>query len=193
MKLTKILAIVGLVAVILGVLWWFGGNREVEPLRDVTEPAPLTEEYPGLPEGHTFVRESGGEIVERFRSGDGIIFLGFKECPWCQKLAPILNEAAMLEEENIYYYDIRSEREGDTDTYQELVSILEPYLAKDENGESRIYVPDVSFVKGGEIVWRFEMGATGEEERTPDTYWTHERREQAVETFREQIQNLKLN
>ncbi len=119
--------------------------------------------------------------------------LGFKECPWCQKAAPLLNEAAELEGVSVYYLDIRQERENNGPNYRELTTILSPYLQKDENGIPKITTPDISFVKNGEIIWRYEIESTIEAERTPDTYWTEARKERALASFREQFKKLQEN
>ena len=151
----------------------------------------LRQEYAGLPEDHRFRRLESSQAAEKLESGTGVVFLGFKECPWCQKLAPILNEAAVAENIDIYYYDIRSDREGSSETYQRILSKLKPHLDVDEEGNPRVYVPDVSIVKNGEIVWRHEMEKASADESKPDTYWTGERRERTITDFRENAQAIK--
>src|SRR5690606_25096060 len=120
-----------------------------------------------------------------------VIFLGFKECPWCQKAAPLLNLAAETEDVPIYYLDIRQEHENATLEYNEIISILSPYLSKNEAGAATITTPDISFVKNGQIMWRNEMEPTTPAERTPDTYWTTDRQKRAISTFREKMRDLK--
>lgn len=151
----------------------------------------MHEEYPEVPEDNRFIKESATDTIRRLEEGSGVIFLGFKECPWCQEMAPLVNEAAEAEGVDVYYLDIREARESNNLEYQELVSILAPYLSKDESGNPRISVPDISFVSDGDIVWRFEMDATTDEERTPEAYWTDERKERAVQRFRDQMKTLK--
>lgn len=158
-----------------------------------TQPTQATElhiEYPDLDESHNFERQPASVITSTLREGTGIIFLGFKECPWCQKLAPLVNEAAKAANQKVYYLDIRQARENNTTEYQELISILSPYLPKDEEGQVRIYVPDLSIVKNGEIVWRHENESVTEDEKTPETYWTEERQRRAVDKITQQLNNL---
>lgn len=189
----KLIAVVLVILVVLaGVFWVFSGD--VEPPSDTQQTEvsdQMRADYQSLPENHKFIKQNSDETIERFEQGTGVIFLGFKQCPWCQKLVPILNEAAEAEGVNIYYLDILADRQGNTPAYQRLVSILEPYLAKDEDGHPRIGVPDVSLVKDGEIIWRHEMEDAGDDESTPDTYWTTERRQRAIANFREQVQAIK--
>lgn len=151
----------------------------------------MHEDYSEVPEDNRFVIESDEQTIDRFKNGTGIILLGFKECPWCQKIAPLLNQAAEEGDVPVYYLDIRKLRSDNTASYQSLVTILEPYLQKDENGQPRISVPDVSFVKDGKIVWRHEMEQADETERTPDTYWTEARKKQAVADFLKHIEDVK--
>jgi rhodanese-related sulfurtransferase len=115
--------------------------------------------------------------------------LGFPECPWCQQLAPIVDEAARAEGiEKVYYLNIRDARTNNDATYQKLVEKLQSYLPKDEDGNPRIFVPDVTAVRQGKIVGRFEQeeAADGEEVK-PDTFWTTDRRKRAVIQFREMM------
>lgn len=151
----------------------------------------LHEAYSGLPPEHKVVSEPASAIIQRFESGTGIIFLGFKECPWCQKYLPILNNAAVAEAVPIHYLDIRQERDNNPSEYQQIISILSPHLSKDANGQPRISTPDVSIVKDGEIIWRYEMDAITDAERTPEVYWTAERQQRALSELRSEMKALK--
>lgn len=150
----------------------------------------MHEEYPELPKTNRFVRESTSDTIKRFEEGTGIIFLGFKECPWCQQLVPILNEAADAEGVDVYYLDVKKVRENNSLEYSRIVSILSPHLNKDEEGQPRLTVPDISFMHDGEISWRYKKELAPEEERAPSSYWTAERKDRAIGRFREQIKNL---
>ncbi len=93
------------------------------------------------------------QSIELFKAEEAVIFLGFKECIWCQEYAPILNDYAKQNNiETIYYVDIKQDRANNTDEYQELVKLLDKYLSSDDNRQKRIYVPDVYFVKEGKII-----------------------------------------
>ena len=150
-------------------------------------------DYPGVADDNRFVVSTPSEVLAVFDSGDGLIFLGFKQCPWCQKLAPIVDEAAKAENlDKIYYLDIRSARENNDETYQKIVAKLKDRLQKDEDGNPRIYVPDVTAVKGGQVYGHFFQETTADGEKaTPDTFWTDERRSRAVEQFREMIRQIR--
>lgn len=117
------------------------------------------------------------EIFEILKSGTGVIFLGFPECPWCRNLVPTLIEAAKESEiKTIYYLNISEDRnllilndknevitqkEGNKNYFKlvDLLSdVLDDYVLSTADGESvntntkRIYLPLVIFVKNGKIV-----------------------------------------
>lgn len=152
----------------------------------------LNTQYTELAEDNLFRQKTGQEVLDIFNNGTGIVFLGFKECPWCQKLAPIADEAAKAEGiEEVAYLDIRDSRKMNDEVYQQLVDKLSVYLEKDENGDPRIYVPDVSIVKDGEIVGRFEQESAPASESTPDKYWTEERKSNALEQLKGHLRLIK--
>src|SRR5574344_2332928 len=110
-------------------------------------------EYSQVPEDNIFVFKSADDIIKILEHGTGIVFLGFPECPWCQRYAKYLNEVA---KENgascIYYLNILEDRKNNTQNYQKIVGLLSGNLQYDDEGNERIYVPDVTFVKDGVIV-----------------------------------------
>ena len=149
-------------------------------------------DYENVPEDNRFVYATSEEVLELFEGGTGLVFFGFPECPWCQKLAPLVNQAAKQENlDKIYYFNIREARSENDDTYQKIVGYLKDYLSKDEDGNPRVTVPDVTALKNGEIVGRFKQESSGENEKTPDTFWTEERQERAVVQLSEMIQQIK--
>lgn len=117
------------------------------------------------------------EIFEVLKSGTGVIYFGFPECPWARNLVPVMLSAAKeVEIDTIYYLNIKDDRDvlmlnenGDIITekdgnkkYFELVekldSILDDYILTDNDGKSvstgkkRIYTPLLIFVKNGKII-----------------------------------------
>ena len=117
------------------------------------------------------------EINDIIKTGTGVIYFGYPECPWCRNAIPCLLEAASNTAlDKIYYlnlYDVRDilsvgedgsivteveAKEGYTELLKNLDSILDDYIIKDKDGnevntgEKRLYVPTVVFVLDGEIV-----------------------------------------
>lgn len=134
---------------------------------------------------NVFVYRTGEEIVKILKNGTGVVYLGFPECPWCRAYVKILNEVANEEEiEKIYYFNILDDRKNNTELYKEIVSLLNDKLLYDEEGNKRIYVPDVSFVLEGEIIGHDNETSVISGDITPDMYWTDEKKIQLKEKLR---------
>ena len=188
-----------LVAVVVGAIaivicgWHIWSRSHVPASPQPSDAARFKAAYSRVANDNRFVFASADEVLEKFESGSGLIFLGFQQCPWCQQLAPLVDDAAKAEGlDKIYYLDIRHARETNDDTYKKLVEKLKPHLRTDENGQPRVYVPDVTALKGGHIVGHFLQETTADGEKaTADTYWTRERRARAVEQLRKMIRAMR--
>lgn len=141
------------------------------------------------------------EIFEILENGTGVIYFGFKECPWCRNLVPNMMEAAKKAGiETIYYFDNHEDRntitvdkdkkleetkEG-TENYNKLLekidSVSSMYRLYDEDGkqiktdEKRLYFPTVITVKDGEIVGFHE--ATLDSQTDPSVELTKEQQKE---------------
>lgn len=150
------------------------------------------EQYPLTKADNRFIYASTQRVLEVLEKGSGIVFLGFPDCPWCQQFAPILDEAAALGRlPVIYYLDIREAQAQDPETYKKIVDKLKNYLKTDEEGNPRVYVPDITAIRQGTIVGRFnrESSANDEQPVTPESYWQVEgRRERAIAQLQSLIQ-----
>ena len=193
MKINKntTIGLIVIVCLIIGASWAIisiGNSTNKGQTNQVIEDKFISQ-YPKVTSGHKFVYAEPAEILDIIDGGDGVVFLGFLECPWCQQLAPIIQEAAQSEKiDKIFYLDIKESRANNDEVYQKLVTKLQDYLPKDDDGNPRISVPDVTAYRGGQIVGRFEQEATNDGEQVaPDTYWTSERKDRAVEQLREMM------
>lgn len=193
MKINKntTIGLIVIVCLIIGASWAIisiGNSTNKGQTNQVIEDKFISQ-YPKVTSGHKFVYAEPAKILEIIDGGDGVVFLGFPECPWCQQLAPIIQEAAQSENiDKIYYLNIKESRANNDEVYQKLVTKLQDYLPKDDDGNPRISVPDVTAYRGGQIVGRFEQEATNDGEQVaPDTYWTSERKDRAVEQLREMM------
>lgn len=142
-----------------------------------TDAERFSEEYSDVPFDNVFVYRNIDEIINILEKGTGIVYLGFPECPWCQKYVVYLNEVAKkMGVEKIYYFNILEDRKNNTKEYQKIVSILSDYLDNDEEGDPRVFVPDVTFVVKGKIVGHDnETSQVTEEDGTPEEYWDKEK------------------
>ncbi len=172
--------------------WWCmrkadqSARRRKQSTAALSDAAKFKQYYPQAADDNRFTYVSPDEIKQIFEHGSGLVFLGFKECPWCQKLAPMIDEAAKAEGlTKVYYMDIRQARANNDETYQMLVDKLKGHLAKDGSGNPRIFVPDVTALHDGKIVGRF-LPETSIDDKglTPGEYWTTERRADAIKQLR---------
>lgn len=185
-KKQGIIGLVGAVVIVAAVVVMAVVFRQAP---EVVQPTVDTfaQDYPSVASDHPFVAVSGEDAVRTIQTGTGMVFLGFPECPWCQKLAPLIARAAKEEGfAKVSYFNLRTARENNDQNYRQLVSLLKEYLPTDENGAQRISVPDVTAVKDGKIVGRYKSEPVAEGETAdPETYWTAERTERALTQLRE--------
>lgn len=150
-------------------------------------------EYTKVPMDNVFVYKSETEIIDILENGSGIIYLGFPECPWCQSYVVYLNEVAKDNGiENIYYLNIKEMRANNTENYQKIVALIDSLLSVDENGNKRIYVPQVVFVKKGEII-AGDNETSMISDGTPSEYWTSENIANLKQKLNNYIQSAELN
>lgn len=186
--------ITGVVIVItislVGAAWYLQQHRP-QPTRQ-TDAARFQAEYPRVAADNRFVYARDVAVLDVLEHGTGVVFLGYPQCPWCQRLSEYVDQAARAEGvDMVHYLNIRQARASKNETYQKLVARLAPYLSKDENGQPRIFVPDVTIVKRGSIVWRYKEESTGDSTITPDRYWTAERAQRAVTQLRHAMRTMK--
>lgn len=136
-------------------------------------------EYNQVSDENVFVYRNIDEIINILEKGTGVVYIGFPECPWCQAYVPILDEVAKeLEIDKIYYFNILEDRKENTEKYKKIVSILKNHLLNDSEGNNRVFVPDITIVKDGEIVGHDnETSVVTEEDGTPEEYWTKEKKD----------------
>lgn len=131
-------------------------------------------EYTKVPMDNVFIYKTEEEIINFLETGTGIVYLGFPECPWCQSYVVYLNEVAKDSGiEKIYYLNVKDIRTNNTENYQKIVSLLSDILPNDENGNKKVYVPQVVFVKKGNVV-AGDNETSMISDGTPLEYWTSE-------------------
>jgi predicted bacteriocin transport accessory protein len=150
-------------------------------------------EYPLVGGDNIFVYRNADETADILAKGRGIVFIGFKECPWCQLYAVFLHDVALeMEIDKIYYCDIKEDRESNSESYRRIAGILDGRLQYDDEGRPRVYVPDVSIVSRGRIIARdFETSKETLGYDTPQEYWNDERVNALKERLRAGIEILK--
>ena len=161
-----------------------------------TDAEKFVKEYPAVGRNNMFVYKSMDEIGDILENGTGIVYLGFPECKWCQAYVKYLYAVAVEENiDTIYYTNILEDRKNNTEQYQRLVEILKDYLLKDEEGNPRIYVPDITVVSNGEILGHDNETSviTSADSGTPQEYWSEEKIRNLKERLREMFKKLESN
>jgi len=142
------------------------------PQPEIPHAIRFKEEYPMVSEDNPYVYKSIKEIADIMEKGTGLIFLGFPSCIWCQAYTAILDEVAADQGvKEIYYCDIKEDRENNSAQYQRLVKMLEGRLELNSEGNPRIFVPDLTAVKNGVIVGHDNESSTLSD-IDPVDYWT---------------------
>ena len=180
-----IISILIIILVVVGIVFMINKKEE---RNEITDGEKFSQEYTELDQDNVYVFRSIDEIINILEKGTGIVYLGFSECQWCQRYVKYLNEVAKeMGLEKIYYYNIREDRNNNTEKYLKIVSILEDYLQNDEEGNKRIYVPSVIAVKKGEIVgFDDETSWDTKGFSNPDEYWS----EAEVKDLKEKLETM---
>lgn len=180
-----IISILIIILVVVGIVFMINKKEE---RNEITDGEKFSQEYTELDQDNVYVFRSIDEIINILEKGTGIVYLGFPECQWCQRYVKYLNEVAKeMGLEKIYYYNIREDRNNNTEKYLKIVSILEDYLQNDEEGNKRIYVPSVIAVKKGEIVgFDDETSWDTKGFSNPDEYWS----EAEVKDLKEKLETM---
>ena len=146
-------------------------------LQQLTDAEKFALEYPLVGGDNIFVFRNTKEIVNILTNGTGIVFMGFKECPWCQLYALFLHDTAREKGiSKIFYCDIKEDRDNNTENYQKILNILSGRLQFDDEGRQRLFVPDLTIIENGKILFRdFETSKDTLGYSSAQEYWNEER------------------
>jgi len=151
-------------------------------------------EYTEVGQNNVFVYRNADEIIKILEGGTGLVYLGFPECPWCQAYVPILNEVAKEEGvEKIYYFNIREDRQQNSKEYQKIVKLVKNFLMKDDEGNERIFVPDVYAVRDGKILSHNNETSVIDSDITPSVYWADAKKTAIKAEFKSMIDQVYSN
>ena len=178
-----IVSAVVVVAAIVAIITSNKNNKNEDAIK-------FAKEYSSVTEDNVFVYKTADEIIKIMKNGTGVVYLGFPECPWCNAYVKYLNEVAKkVGIEKIYYFNVLEDRKNNTDDYKEMVSLLGEYLQHDEEGNPRIFVPNVSFHVKGKIVGNdSETSLDTKGLDDPAEYWT----EEEVKDLKEKLEDYSL-
>jgi len=152
-------------------------EQKVASVTQLSDSEKFALEYPLVGSDNIFTYRNASETADILEKGRGIVFIGFKECQWCQQYAVFLNDVAReMEVEKIFYCDIKEDRETNSEDYRRIVDIYSGRLQYDDEGRPRLYVPDAAIVSRGRIITHdFETSKDTLGYATLQEYWNDER------------------
>ena len=144
-------------------------------------------------EDHVFLEINFDEATKLLETDDfdGIIYFGYPTCPWCIEALPIMNEVAKEKELSIYYVNKKSDINQENPEWEQAATdILDAAygLDKDDDGNPRIYVPEVIVVKDGEVV-AHHMGTLDDHDAT-ERKMSDDEKEEVKEIYEEMFSKL---
>ena len=172
MKRIKILSIIA-IAVIGAVLIYNHFDNNTNKDENYNK---FSDEYTLLDKDNIYKYSSIDSVLNTLNSGTGVIFFCTPESEWCQKYAALLNDELKSNGvEEIMYLNIKNYRELNTAKYQKIVDLLSNYIYVDDLGNRKIYMPDVTFVKNGNIIFHDNETSLVASDENVSEYWTVDR------------------
>ena len=153
----------------------------------------LSTTYTKLPKENVFKVININEAINLVKKGNGALFIGYKECIWCQQYVKVIDDIAKKNSlPKVYYLDIRKDRKNNSKKYQELVNLLKDRLKNDDLGNKRIFVPFLIIAKDGKILETDdETSDLSKDKVNPLTYWTDEKINLLNEKLKTHIEQIK--
>jgi len=71
------------------------GEQKEAQVSELSDSEKFALEYPLVSSDNIFTYRNAGEVADILEKGRGIVFIGFKECPWCQQYAVYLHDVAL--------------------------------------------------------------------------------------------------
>ena len=169
-------------------------NNVTNDKPEITDASKFADEYTEISEDNVFVYASVDEIIDTLENGNGVVYLGFPECQWYQRYVVYLNDVAKKNNvDKILYYNIREDRNDNSENYLKIVDLLKDYLQDDEDGNPRIYVPAIIFMNDGKIVgFDDETSLDTKGCSNADEYWTKDEIKDLKERLNEYIEKANV-
>ena len=145
---------------------------------------------------NVFCAVDAEDLFKFLEHGTGVLFLGYPECPWCQRYVALLDEAAKETGiDKVVYYNTRISRTEDPDSYAKLLSMLDErgdFTEYNDEGDKRIFVPFLAVVDDGKIVFADnDTSHLSADDISPDDYWTADTIASWKEKVAEPLDNAK--
>ena len=122
-----------------------------------------------------------------------VVFFSYEDCPYCNRLLPYLNDAAIDAGVHVGYINTRKNPEWqsnlDIDGYDTVVDRFGKWLDKDDAGKKHLYTPDTYFIKNGKVVSRHDGVTPGADD--PSVALTSEQEEQVKSDLAKEFESIK--
>ena len=146
----------------------------------------FTSEYAIVPEDNIYTYKTIDEVITLLSEGTGVVFMCTPTSTWCHSYAYYLNDVLKKQGLNeIYYLNVKADRDLNTIKYQKLLEYLDPFLYKDDQNVGKIYMPNVTFVRNGIVRANDNETALVQSDVNPENYWTQE----TINAFELKIKN----
>lgn len=129
------------------------------------------------------------DIKTFLEQGTGVVYFGWNTCPWCRNMLPVLIEELNDKEETLYYFNPQKIRGENNDTYNYIIDKVGMFLEKDDNGNPKLFVPEVLMLKEGKVVYH-HLG-TVDSQKDASIPLTEEQKEELKNIYREGINLIK--
>lgn len=180
----KILLII-VIATVGALLIYYHFDNEPKEENNINK---FSTEYTLLEQDNVFTYVSIDDAIKTLSSESGIVFFCTPESIWCQNYALYLNQAA---KENgiteIKYLDIKEYRQLNTIKYEKIVELLDSYIYQDDLNNKKIFMPDLSFVKNGNIVAHDNETSLVQSDVKIEDYWTNDKINEFKNKIREYV------
>ena len=114
------------------------------------------------------------------------------ESDWCQRYALYLNNTLKpLIDYKVNYFNIKNIRQMNTTKYRRILEILDDYLYKDDLNQSKITMPDLTFIKNGVIIAHDNETSIVTSDNKPEEYWTQDKIFEFENKIRNNLELLK--
>ncbi len=153
-------------------------------VKEIKDNVKFSNEYPSINKNNNFKYIDIDDAINIIENKTGLIYFGFPECIWCQKYIIYLNEIINEEKiKNVYYLNIKNDRNENNKSYQKLTSIIKDYLIDQETNQ--LYVPAAIIIKDGNIIYSNNDTSSIKDNVTADEYWTNDR----INDFKNRLKN----
>ena len=181
-KMIKKIISLGLFAVMVYLFIYFGTK---DYHLNIADNIRFSNDYKDISTNNIFKYAKSPEILDILNRRSGVIFMGFSSNIWSHYYADYLNEVGMASHiDKIYYYDFKSDRELNTNTYLSIVSKLKDYLYNTDTGKKDLFAPSILIVRNGKIIYYDDEVSMIKGNITPEEFFTDYKKNLLMENVR---------